>query len=332
MPNKIIKEYFSFTKKERIGVIVLVFLIIVIFLIPYLLPKEKEEINKAEWEQFKSQSAQLLKAEESSKTFSGHPDEPYAASKDSRSNQQKYMGEFNKFGGVKSELFYFDPNTLAEKGWERLGLRSKTISTIQNYLSKGGRFRRSDDLGKIYGLQKNELERLLPYVKIQGPVIGREKNINSQVFHKNYLPYSQPAEYHTTSISIVDLNAADTAQLIALPGIGSKLATRIIHFREKLGAFYSIDQLLDVYGLPDSTFQNLRSRLTVSEKTLRMVNINTADVNELKQLPYFQWNAARAVVEFRNQHGDYKSLDELLQIELLTAEMLKKMAPYLLVR
>ena len=35
-------------------------------------------------------------------------------------------------------LFEFDPNTINEAGWKRLGLRDKTIQTIQNYLNKGG--------------------------------------------------------------------------------------------------------------------------------------------------------------------------------------------------
>ncbi len=40
----------------------------------------------------------------------------------------------------KGEMFYFDPNTLDEAGWQRLGVRDKTIATIKNYLSKGGKF------------------------------------------------------------------------------------------------------------------------------------------------------------------------------------------------
>ena len=44
-------------------------------------------------------------------------------------------------------------------------------------------------------------------------------------------------------IQSVDINTADTTAFISLPGIGSKLAARIVNFRDKLGGFYSIDQV-----------------------------------------------------------------------------------------
>lgn len=324
MPNNLIKDYFSFTKKERIGVIVLVLVIIIVFLIPYLLPQRKENINLADWEQFKVQSDKLRKPEKDSKTFT-EPNEESSPSYDS----QKDLSAFAKHEPIKSGLFYFDPNTLSEQGWEKLGLRRRTISTIQNYLSKGGRFTHSADLGKIYGLHKNELERLMPYVKINNIFTLGVKRANSQNFQQSSSYRSASSKYSSTSISVLDINTADTTQLIALPGIGSKLAGRIIHFREKLGAFYSVDQLSDVYGLPDSTFQKLRSRLTVSSKSLKIININTADVNELKELPYIKWNLANAIIEFRNRHGKFTNLEELLQIEICTQLMFKKMSPYL---
>ena len=68
---------------------------------------------------------------------------------------------------IKGELFEFDPNTLSVNGWKRLGLREKTIQTIQNYISKGGSFRNPEDIKHVYGLFPDEAERLLPYIKIK---------------------------------------------------------------------------------------------------------------------------------------------------------------------
>lgn len=48
----------------------------------------------------------------------------------------------------KQELFFFDPNTISTNEWKKLGLRDKTIRTIQNYLGKGGRFKKSEDFSK----------------------------------------------------------------------------------------------------------------------------------------------------------------------------------------
>lgn len=114
-----------------------------------------------------------------------------------------------------------------------------------------------------------------------------------------------------------------------MPGIGNKLAARIVNFRDKLGGFYSLNQLAEVYGLPDSTFQKLSGRFKLSAEDIVVININTADVNDLKQHPYIKWNAANAIVEFRRQHGNYKSLEELLQIDFIAPDLLKKVSPYL---
>src|SRR5439155_12813017 len=61
-------------------------------------------------------------------------------------------------------LFYFDPNTLSEAGWEKLGLSNKTIHIIQNYLTKGGHFYQAVDLQKIYGIHPTDFERLALYL------------------------------------------------------------------------------------------------------------------------------------------------------------------------
>ncbi len=86
---------------------------------------------------------------------------------DNSSNYQYDRNSNNYYTKSKGELFYFDPNTLSAEGWKRLGLRDKTIGTIQNYLSKGGKFRKPEDVSKIYGLFPNEYERIAPYIKIQ---------------------------------------------------------------------------------------------------------------------------------------------------------------------
>ena len=106
------------------------------------------------------------------------------------------------------------------------------------------------------------------------------------------------------------VNEADTTAFIALPGIGTKLATRIISFREKLGGFYSVDQVGETYGLSDSSFQKIRPYL-VNAGVVRLMDLNAVTAEELKDHPYFRWALARAIVAYRNQHGPFKDLSEL---------------------
>ncbi|MBI3137833.1 MAG: helix-hairpin-helix domain-containing protein, partial [Sphingobacteriales bacterium] len=69
----------------------------------------------------------------------------------------------------EGRLFIFDPNTITPEGWQQLGLREKTIKTILNFVSKGGRFRKPIDLKRIYGLFPDEYERLAPFIHIETP-------------------------------------------------------------------------------------------------------------------------------------------------------------------
>src|SRR5690606_12068135 len=139
---------------------------------------------------------------------------------------------------VVGELFYFDPNKIDAAGWKKLGLQNKTIKTILNYTSKGGYFRKSSDLQKIYGLHNNEFELLEPFIQIENT--SGSKNS----YHKK--EFSAPKEFkiktyekRTPAYAVVDINEGDLNSFISLPGIGEKLANRIINFRNKLGGFYS---------------------------------------------------------------------------------------------
>jgi len=129
----------------------------------------------------------------------------------------------------------------------------------------------------------------------------------------------------------IDVNDADTSIFMALRGIGSKLANRIISFREKLGGFYSIDQISEIYNLPDSTFQKIKPFLRTGTQPVKKININSADAATLRTHPYIRWNLANAIVQYRSQHGEYKSLDELKQIAIITPEIFFRISNYLMI-
>ena len=225
----------------------------------------------------------------------------------------------------KGELFYFDPNSISVDEWKRLGVREKTANTIHNYVSKGGRFYKPEDIAKIWGLHEDEVKRLLPYVRIEGKP-ATEKN--------KYPDWEKNKTYEKPKYNIipVDVNYSDTAAFIALPGIGSKLAARIVAFREKLGGFYKIDQLGETYGLPDSTFQKIKSRLVIGSGNVKKLNINTATVDELKVHPYLRYNIANAIVQYRTQHGSFSSVNDIKKIMTITDEIFDKAAPYLTIK
>ncbi|MBS1936130.1 MAG: helix-hairpin-helix domain-containing protein, partial [Bacteroidetes bacterium] len=285
-----------------------------VFILPYFYPSPKISTDKKEFEKFKNEIAQL-KTQQRTDSFS-HSDKREYKQEENDNEETSVPHETS----VKTTLFYFDPNTASSDQWKKLGLRDKTIRTINNYLSKGGKFRMATDLKKIYGLREEEYQRISPYVQIEN-VVEKENKDEPRFTTSSHKDFSR--------ISDIDINTTDTSALIALPGIGNKLASRIINFREKLGGFYSVDQVAETYGLPDSTFQKIKPHLKVNDVTVRKININTTDANVLKQHPYIKWNIANAIVQYRLQHGTFKSIEEIQQIAIITQELFRKIAPYL---
>lgn len=310
MGIEVIKEYFKFTRKERIGVICLSILVLVIAWLPSFIknkpitdPAILSEYNKAIDQLDRSRKDSIMPADEETVSSTSKPYREYEAS-------------------PPVSLFYFDPNTLDEEGWRKLGLKEKTIGTVRKYLSKGGSFKTASDIHKIYGISPKLAEQLEPWVKIA-------KKSEAPGFSDNKpLPFPRK-EYTPKPPLIVDINQSDTTDWIALPGIGPALARRIVLFREKLGGFHSIDQIRETYGLADSVYLFIKPSLQLEPVNVAKININTADANRLKQHPYIGWKLANALVKYRDSHGPFKNPQELSQIDLFSQELLLKLIPYL---
>ena len=217
----------------------------------------------------------------------------------------------------KGELFQFDPNSLSPEGWRKLGLNEKTIATISKYRNKGGKFYKPADLNKIWGLPKGFYNRVESYI-----TISSSRNENEPKFTADKYVKTERKTWN------IELNTTDTSALIELPGIGSKLAMRIINFRDKLGGFYSPEQVRETFGLADSTFEKIKLYLHVNVPA-KKINVNTATKDELKLHPYIKWNLANAIFEYRAQHGNYKNIEDLKNILIIDEATLNKLSHYL---
>lgn len=320
--REFLRDYLAFTRKDRIGILIVVGLILFTLFLPDILSKKSGNrptqmdtawiaaVKKLEIKVPDSSSDYYQKSEQES---------AYAYQYDKR--KSSYIENVTQ----KGELFYFDPNNISTSDWKRLGLRDKTIKTIENYLNKGGHFYKPDDLQKIYGLQNNEYETLKPYIKIE----SNPSNTNQELVSTKSKDETQPAKTYAARYTIIDVNTADTTAFISLPGIGSKLAARIVTFREKLGGFYSVEQIGETYGLPDSTFQNIKKYVKLDDSSVKKININTATVDEMKAHPYIKYSIANPIVAYRNEHGTFSKIEDIKKVMAVTDEIYKKIAPYL---
>jgi len=307
--TNVVKDYLAFSKKERRGIFTTIFLCVFIYIFSRYFPVAPPPYDKSAF------AAELAKLKIS--IDSGNHSYPYRT----RTIYSRTAAN-RREAATEPQLFTFDPNTLDARGWKRLGLRERTIQTLQHFMAKGFKFRQATDLHRIYGLQPAEAERLIPFVRIaEKEVLGSAS--------ENHKAERRKPDADSYKTRIIDINEADTSAFISLPGIGTKLAARIVNFRQKLGGFFSVEQLGETYGIPDSTFQMIRQRLRCANPAVTKININTASPGDLKRHPYINWNIANAIVNYRAQHGNYSSVDDLHKIEIVTDDLFKKIAPYL---
>lgn len=316
--KEIVVDYLSFTRRDRIGIIVIITILLFVFFSPNFISigRTNPELKDTAW----MATLQNLEQKETQNN------QQFSQNADGNISSYQYDRSSNHYNDKpKGELFYFDPNTLSTDGWKRLGLREKTINTIQNYLNKGGHFKKPEDLQRIYGLFPNEFARIAPYIKIEAT---KETSFEKK-FADNYPKENQPAKSYTSRYSIIDINSSDTTAYISLPGIGSKLAARIVNFRDKLGGFYSIEQVRETFGLPDSTFQKIKQYLKLENTSIKKININTATVDDFKVHPYIRWSLANPIIAFRNEHGTFAKVEDIKKVMAVTEEVYEKIAPYL---
>lgn len=299
IPKKLMEDYLSFSKKDRIGLAVAVVLVLFFYFVPLFLSRGVQPLSIREAE-FLALTADSI-----------------APATPSSGDQHKPAAAAASFPSRASRLFSFDPNRLDIAGWQQLGLSERVAATIIKYRSKGGRFRKKEDLARIWGLPPGFYDRVKNYIRIE----------------------EEPAEFHVEEhhrspasverkIRILDVNEADSAAFESLPGIGGKLAIRIIAFREKLGGFYSADQLSETWGLNDTVYQRIRPYLKVSG-TVKKVRINLAGKEEMAAHPYIRWKLAAALIAYRTQHGPFRGPEDLKALPLLDEKGMQKLLPYL---
>lgn len=292
-----LNKHFGFSKGEFNGLLFLVLLIIVIKAIPFIYDYYKPVEKDAPALLSKLQHLKIVDEERGA----------YTNVRANYTNTEKNI-----------RLFNFDPNTLPVQGWQHFGLSPKQAAAIVNYTRKGGRFYKPEDLQKMYTISPELYRKLLPYVQIA------EKPAAT---NKSFAPFEKKAYVKKTVI--VDINTADSAELDEIKGIGGAFAKRIIKYRERLGGFYKTEQLMEVYGLDEQKYTEIKDQVSIGKATLKTININTAVFNDLKRNPYLSFKQINAIIQYRKQHGNYTGIEDLKKVVLLNQEVIDKINPYI---
>ena len=131
---------------------------------------------------------------------------------------------------------------------------------------------------------------------------------------------------------LIELNSADSLQLISLKGVGSVFASRILKYRELLGGYYSATQLLEVYGFPEETFFSIKENVFTDTMKVEKIRINFVDFSELLRHPYLKKMHVEAILNYRQKNGPFISNDQVLKAGLIDTTTFVTLLPYLTCR
>ena len=219
-----------------------------------------------------------------------------------------HSGEISSTG----QPFSFDPNTASYDTLIKLGFAAKEANTIIKYRNKGGKFRQPADIKKIYGIEEGKAEKLIPFVEIKTDTTQKVRVI-----------------YRKQQKALIDINNCDSASLVRLPGIGPVLSVRIIKYRNLLGGFARIEQLKEVYGFPEETYNLISGSIFADTLAITRINVNSADYKELARLPYFEKYEVTAILKYRELMGRITGIADLVENKLITEEKAAKVGHYL---
>ncbi len=304
-----LRDYFTFHKEEKSGIL-LVLILILFFSVGTFAYRFYHTQTIYDTGGFKKQVDEFIASAE--------------MKQDADSAKQIIADEISSPSKPSAVLFAFNPNTATEEDFIKLGLSKKQASGILNYRNKGGNFRKKEDFAKMYTISKEEYQRLEAFLSIP------EEKKEEKYFTEQKI-YPEKKEYPAKQTVLVEINTSDSLELIKVKGIGPYIAMKIIELRTKLGGFYSKEQLREVYRVDSARYAEIEPFLTVDPFEVKQLNINKATVDELKNHPYIRYNIANSIVSIRQQHGNYKTVDDIKKSHLVTEDVMRKIAPYLTV-
>lgn len=283
MKSNYFKEWFSFSRSEKNGILVLLVLIF-IFSMLHVFKGYFSEETVTDFTEFENQIA--------------------------KQQMDIRNGQANNRSVTEDSLilFTFDPNTVSADEFEKLGFSKKNAETLLKYRKSNGHFDKKEDFRKLFFVDDSIYSVLAPYIVIE----KSEEKQKEKTTENSYTKNSEKKD-----VLYIELNSADSATLDKLSGIGPSYAARIIKYRDKLGGYYSTSQLMEVYGFTSEQYCKIKDNVYVSPDLIKKINVNKAEFKELIRHPYLNKLKVIKILDFRKVMTRINSVDELVKNKIL---------------
>ncbi len=226
---------------------------------------------------------------------------------------QHKLDSLKQVSTEKDTIYPFNPNYLTDFKAYSLGMSVNEIDRLLKYRSDGNWINSAEDFQTITGVSDSILHKLSPHFKFP-QWVAKNKTSNS---------------IKSPPILKLDLNSVSVEQLQQVKGIGEVLSNRIVRYRLSIGGYRSLIQLKDIYGLSGEVRKELLKYLDEIPFNFERKNINTIRVLELSELPYFDYELAKAVIDYRNLHEGIQSIEVLSKIDDFPTSKIDRIQLYL---
>ena len=205
----------------------------------------------------------------------------------------------------------FNPNDYSIDDWMALGLSVKQSQAILNFVQRG--IYSNSALEKIY-VMPTEVYDLIK---------------DSTYYERQITEFTVIKDSVVKPLSLLEINSASKEDLIELNGVGDFYAKQILKYKNELGGFVFIEQLLEVWKMRLETYEKLMPQLTIDTNKIKKINVNTCSIEDLRSHPYLDYYQANSIIKMRMQKDGYKELQEILESKLINEEEFQRLLPYL---
>lgn len=224
---------------------------------------------------------------------------------------------------IAIQMQMFDPNTVDSMTLLHLGFKPWQAKNMLKYRAKGGKYRKKEDLKKLYGMTDSMYLALTPYIYIKDSIVVDSARIDS------VRTDSLPKWNSTKKDTILNLRTADTTELKLIRGIGSYRAKMIVRYREQLGGYAQVEQIMEARGMDKVIADSILPHFYIDSVVVNKIPINHIRPEVLQRHPYLNFEQAKAIYEYRRKHIRIKSAEELKKIKGLSPTDIEKILIYL---